>query len=82
MQNANFKKRSKLISNFVGKILKNVGKYPKYTLSSIEEFEFFKEITPVIEKKFGSKVEVIFENESKEQKASQSLPGKPAILIS
>ncbi|MFX1487823.1 MAG: leucine--tRNA ligase [Promethearchaeota archaeon] len=82
MQNANFKKRSKLISNFVGKILKNVGKYPKYTLSSIEEFEFFKEITPVIEKKFASKVEVIFENESKEQKASQSLPGKPAILIS
>ena len=82
MQNPNYKKYSKLITSIVSRILKNVGKFPEYTLSSAEEYQFFNEIKPVIEKKYECKVEVIFEKESNDQKASQALPGKPAIVLS
>ncbi len=82
MQEVNFKKYSKYISQTVAKMLKNIGKYPSYTLASEDEFQFFKEITPIIEKRFNSKVNVINEKDSIEQKASQALPGKPAIVIS
>ncbi len=82
MQNNDFRKYSKQISKFVVRILKNVGKYPKYCLSSNEEFQFFNEIRTIIEKKYRCNVKIIFEKESTEQKASQALPGKPAIVIS
>ena len=82
MQNNDFRKNSKQISKMVVRILKNVGKYPKYSLSSNEEYQFFNEIRPIIEKKYRCNVKIIFEKESTEQKASQALPGKPAIVIS
>jgi len=81
MQDSDLKIHSKLIRQNVGKILRNVGKYPKFTLSSNEEFQFFNEIKPIIEKKFSSKVEIKFEKDSNEQKATQALPSKPAIII-
>ena len=81
MQDNQLKTYGKFISQNVGKILKNVGKYPKFTLPSKEEFLFFNEIRPVIEKKFHSEVQIKFEKDSNEQKAAQALPGKPAIVI-
>jgi leucyl-tRNA synthetase len=81
MQNNEYKTRSKQITTIVKRVLKNVGKYPKFSLPSKEEFQFFDEIKPIIEKKYGCKVNVTYENKSKEQKASQALPGKPAIII-
>ncbi|MCK4286413.1 MAG: hypothetical protein KAX18_09430, partial [Candidatus Lokiarchaeota archaeon] len=65
----------------VSRILKNVGKFPKFSLSSEEEYGFFDEITPIIEMKYNSNVKVFFEKESTEKKASQALPSKPAIII-
>jgi len=82
MQNSTFKKHGKFISQTVGKILKNIGKYPKIILTPGEEFEFFNEITPIIEKKFQSKVLINFEKDSAEKKAIHALPGRPAIIIS
>jgi leucyl-tRNA synthetase len=81
MKDNEFKKHSAQIGKIVSIISRNIGKYPKYTLSSNEEYQFFKEIKPIIERKFKCQVEVTFEKDSKEQKASQSLPGKPAIVI-
>jgi leucyl-tRNA synthetase len=81
MQNTEFKKYNKNITQFVNKILKNVGKYSNFVLSSKEEFQFFNEIKSVIEKKFNTKVEIYFEKDSNESKASYALPGKPAIII-
>ncbi|MFX1597181.1 MAG: hypothetical protein ACFFBK_14080, partial [Promethearchaeota archaeon] len=69
-------------NQFIVKILKNIGKYSKFTMISEAEFEFFKQIKPIIEKRFHSKVEIILEKDSKEIKAAQALPGKPAIIIS
>jgi len=81
MKDEDLKKHSKFISQTISKILKNIGKYPKYSLDSEHEYQFFKEIKPVIEKKFQFKVEIILEKDSHEQKAIQALPGKPAIVI-
>lgn len=81
MQDNDNKKYSKQIGKIVSRIVKNVGKYPKFTISSDDEYQFFDDIKPLIEKKYNCTVNVIFEKDSKEQKASQSLPGKPAIVI-
>jgi leucyl-tRNA synthetase len=81
MQDDDFKTLSKQIGKIVSRILKNIGKFPKFTLSSIEEYEFFDEIKPIIEMKYGCSVKVIFEKDSSEQKATQALPSKPAIVI-
>jgi leucyl-tRNA synthetase len=81
MQDNELKIHGKFISQNVSKILKNIGKYPKFTLPPKEEFLFFDEIKPVIGRKFNSEVEIYFEKDSKEQKAVHALPGKPAIII-
>jgi leucyl-tRNA synthetase len=72
---------NKLIGQNVSKILRNVGKYPKFVLSTTKEFQFFNEIKPIIEKRFNSEVEITFEKNSNEKKATQALPSKPAIVI-
>jgi len=82
MQNNELKKYSKQIGKIVNRILRNIGKFPKFSLSTVEEYEFFDEIKPVIEIKYECKAKVIFEKDSSEQKASQALPSKPAIVIS
>ena len=81
-QNNELKKHGKLISQIIAKMLKNIGKYPKFALTLEDEYLFFNEIRSVIEKKFQSKVEIIFERDSNIQKAAQALPGKSAIVIS
>jgi len=82
MQVKDLKPYGKIISQFVAKILKNVGKFSKTTLSAKDELEFFKDIEPIIKKKYGCNVEIIGEKDSKEKKAAQALPGRPALIIS
>ncbi|GAI76003.1 unnamed protein product [marine sediment metagenome] len=81
MQHDEFKIYAKFINQTTAKILKNIGKYPKYTLSSEEEYQFFKEMIPIIKKKFNCPINIVLESNSEENKASQSLPGRPAIVI-
>jgi len=81
MQDNELKQHGKFISQTVAKILKNVGKYSKISLSTDEELSFFSDIKPIIKKKFSCPVEVIVEKDSKDPKAAQSLPGRPAIII-
>ena len=82
MQEKEFKPYGKFISQTIGKILKNVGKFSKTTLTTKEEFEFFKDIKPIIEKKYNCNIEILIEKDSKDKKAAQALPGRPAIIIS
>ena len=82
MKEEELKPKGKLISQIVTRILKNVGKYSKISLSPDEEFSFYNDIKQIIEKKYGC--ELIISHEKKEKtikKASQALPGKPAIII-
>ncbi len=82
MQDSDLKSHGKSISQIVSKILKNVGKYSKFSLSPKEELSFFNDIKTIIEKKYDCTVEIIVEKDSEEKKAAQALPGKPAIIIS
>ncbi len=81
MNERDFKSRGKYISQTVAKILKNEGKYPKISLSINDEHQFFQDIKPILEKKYQCEVEIVNEKDSKEKKASQALPGRPAIVI-
>jgi leucyl-tRNA synthetase len=81
MEDELFKTQGKFVSQTVGKVLKNLGKYAKSPISALDEYDFFTQIKPIFEKKYDCKVSVITENESQEKKATQSLPGKPAIVI-
>jgi len=81
MKDKELKPYGKFISQTVTKILKNVGKYSKISLTQTEELQFFTDIKPIIEKKFECPVEILREEDSKESKSSQALPGRPAIII-
>ncbi|MFW9827142.1 MAG: leucine--tRNA ligase [Candidatus Thorarchaeota archaeon] len=81
MQDDKLKIHGKIINQMVSKILKNVGKYSKFILTSEEEFQFFNEINSIIENKFMTQIEINLEDNSNEKKANQALPGKPAIVI-
>ncbi len=81
MQDKELKPRGQFISQTIGKVLKNVGKYPKISLSNSEEIEFFKDIKLIIERKYNCTVTVDAEKDSKEEKAIQALPGRPAIVV-
>ncbi len=81
MQKDYLKPHSKFISQIITKVLKNVGKYPKFTLTTNEEYNFFQDIKSMIMKKYNCEVEILIEKDSNAQKAIQSLPGKPAIII-
>jgi len=65
----------------IKKVLKNIGKYSKVSLSASEELQFFNDTAPIIEKKYDCKVEVVIEEHSNDMKAVQALPGKPALII-
>ena len=83
MKSKDLKQYGKFISQTTDKIVKNIGKYAKLTLTSDEEFQFFNEIKPIIEKKYECKVSISHEKDtSQEKKASLALPGKPALIIS
>ena len=81
MKNELLKDHSKFIRQTTSKILKNIGKYSKYYIDISEENQFFNEIRPLIKKRFNCDVEVMVEVKSKYKKASQALPGRPAIVL-
>ena len=81
MEDELFRIQGKFVSQTIGKVLKNHGKYTKSPLSALDEYDFFAQIKPIFEKKYNCQVSINSENDSKEEKAAQALPGKPAIVI-
>ena len=81
MQHEEYKIHSKFVVQTIKRVLKNIGKYANVSLSANEEYEFFNDIKSIIEKKYDCRVEVLIEKNSNEKKASQALPGKPALII-
>ncbi|MFX1364317.1 MAG: leucine--tRNA ligase [Promethearchaeota archaeon] len=81
MKNGDLKIHSKFISQTTTKILKNIGKYSKHHIDISDENQFFNEIKPLIKKRFNCNVDVIVEVKSEHKKASQALPGRPAIVL-
>ncbi len=81
MKHEEYKIHSKFVVQTIKKVLNNIGKFSKVTLLAGEEFQFFEDITSIIERRYDCKVTVLLEKNSNETKAIQALPGKPALII-
>ncbi|MBW2991258.1 leucine--tRNA ligase [Candidatus Woesearchaeota archaeon] len=75
------KTNKKFIANFVPKFVKNIDKIPEFILSQTDEKKALNEFVAELEKEFKTKFEIVVEKDSKEQKAVQAMPGKPAIVF-
>ena len=81
MQHEVYKIHSKFVVQTIKKMLNNIGKYSKDSLSASGEFQFYEDITSIVEKRYDCKVIVLLEKNSRDVKAIQALPGKPALII-
>ncbi len=75
------KKHGKELSALLQKILKNTSKIPEVLIGKEKEFEIITEAKEFLEKEFGCNLEIKPAERSKEAKAKQALPNKPAILV-
>lgn len=81
MKNEKLKKYGKLIANFVPKIVKDPSKLPETVLNQKTETKNFEENKEIFETEFKTKLEILTEDQSKENKAGSAMPGKPAIVL-
>ncbi|MFH1642991.1 MAG: leucine--tRNA ligase [Nanoarchaeota archaeon] len=73
---------SKEISSYVQRIIKNPSMMPKVILDQKKELECLKNGKDLIQKAFNCDIEIIKAEDSREQKASQAIPSKPAVIVS
>ncbi|MBD3259201.1 leucine--tRNA ligase [Candidatus Woesearchaeota archaeon] len=79
MSKEEFKKHGKDVAAIVQRIIKN-GKLPAKAEQKTE-LTLLKDAKENLEKEFKSRIKIIKAEESKEAKAGQAMPGKPAILV-
>ncbi len=75
------REKGKFISQTVIKVLKNLGKYSVPPINMQEEYSFFTKIQSILKNKYQCDINIIKEDQSKNKKALQALPGRPAIII-
>ena len=69
------------VAAIVSSVIKDQSKLPTCVLTQKEEFTALNDAKDLISKQFNCGVEVVKAEESKEGKARQAMPGKPAILL-
>lgn len=62
-------------------VIKDQSKIPIMIIGRDEEFATLSDAAKLLEEEFNAKIELISAEVSKENKARQALPGKPAILV-
>lgn len=75
------KRYGKEISKLVPKLVKDESKIPETILSQEKEFDSLSDAREIIKKEFGVDLEVVKAQDSREAKAKNSYPAKPAILM-
>ena len=73
------KEHTKDIPTIVQRVVKDPSKIPEVIIDN--EFETLNENKETIKKEFNCEIEITKEEQSKEEKAKQAMPGKPAILV-
>ncbi|MBN2421026.1 leucine--tRNA ligase [Candidatus Woesearchaeota archaeon] len=81
LMSSDLKKYGQEIMKIVPAVMKDAGKLPSVVLDQETELKSLKQNSEFIEKIFNAKVEVVVAETSKEQKAKNASPGKPAILV-
>jgi len=75
------KANAKSIANLVPRFVKNPDKIPQVVLSQEIEKKALNNCAAELEKDFKTKFEIFLEKDSKEEKAKNAMPGKPAIIF-
>ena len=75
------KTKGELVSQLVQKLVKDPSKIPQIVTHQEAELEFANDSIEFFKQEFNCKVEVVKEQNSKQEKAKQAMPGKPAILV-
>ncbi|MBD3361690.1 leucine--tRNA ligase [Candidatus Woesearchaeota archaeon] len=75
------KPHAKNITKMIPKFIKDPSKLPEHELDQEAEINSIEEAQERIEQEYKAPIEIIPENESKENKAKNAMPGKPAILL-
>ncbi len=75
------KQHGQQVMKLVPSMLKDRSKIPAYLHSKEEELALYSSFTEELGERFGCAVEIIDAASSKERKAGQAMPGKPAILV-
>ncbi|MCF7872069.1 HAD-IA family hydrolase [Candidatus Woesearchaeota archaeon] len=75
------KKNGKDIMKLIPAFLKDESKIPKQTINLEEELKNLKDNKENLEKEFNCTIELELGDKSKENKAGNAIPGKPAIII-
>ena len=76
-----FKEHAGEIAPLVQKIVKDPSKMPRQIAHQEAEYQNLFDATDFLMKELGCPIEIVKEQESKETKAKQAMPGKPAILV-
>ncbi len=81
MQNPDWKPNGKLVKNILVKISKNPDKFAPAFENQDKEYDFFVQNISLLEKDIDIKIRILKEIDSNEEKKSNSLPGKPALIM-
>jgi leucyl-tRNA synthetase len=81
MADQNMKKHGQDISRLVPKLVSDMSKIPDVILDQNTELNSLKSAAELFRKEFSAELNVIKAEDSKEAKAKQAMPSKPAILI-
>ena len=81
MQNPSFKKQGQEISKLIPRIITDPSKLPSYECSQKIEEQALHENCYIIADEYKCSIEILLEPQSKEAKAKQAMPGKPAIVV-
>ena len=76
-----FKENSKIVSKLIPLIVKNPGRIPLVILDQDTEFNVLQNSKKLFEDEFKSAVEIFIAEDSKQAKAKNAMPGKPAIVV-
>jgi len=76
-----FKENSKAVSKLIPLIIKNPGRIPLVILDQDTEFNVLQNSKKLFEDEFKSAVEIVIAEDSKQAKAKNAMPGKPAIVV-
>ncbi len=81
MNHLMLKEHEQEISKIIPSVVNNQQKLPLYILDQKTEFESLSKEKQLLEKEFNVKINIILSDKNQEQKAKQSIPGKPAIIL-
>jgi leucyl-tRNA synthetase len=81
MSDPSMKKYGQEISKLVPRLASDMSKIPETILSQDTELSTLKNAESILKTEFNTSIRIIKAEESKEAKAKQAMPSKPAILI-